>query len=64
MRDLNFQTFWIWRPDIFTFRLLGFGVVAYDWEALGPEMQARMERQAWFVPILPGWRFAYVAPWV
>ena len=31
---MNFETFFIWNPDVFTFRLLGFGLFACNKNAL------------------------------
>ena len=33
-KEVNFETFFIWNPDVFTFRLLGFGLFACNKNAL------------------------------
>lgn len=47
--------------DYATFRILGFGVLMYS---IHCEMAEIFDRKVWAVPILPGVRFAFVAPWI
>lgn len=58
---MNFGTFITFKPDIFTFRVLGFGVLMYSTHS---ELAPLIEPKVWAVPILPGVRFAFVAPWL
>lgn len=58
---MNWSTFIIWKPDFFTFRVLGFGVFIY---ALDSDVACLASRALFTVPILPGVRFAFVAPWI
>lgn len=59
---MNWQTYFIWKPAIFTFRVLGFGVFLHHVHEL-PISKAQAGK-LWLVPILPNWRFAFVAPWL
>lgn len=57
----NWQSFFVLHPGFFTFRLFGFGVLMYHVEH---DAACVFDRKVWSVPILPGVRFAFVAPWI
>lgn len=58
--EMNFGTFFIWKPDVLTFRLLGFGLFACNRHAL-PIIS---KETPWMIPISPSWHFCLVAPWL
>lgn len=57
---MNWSTFFIWKPDIFTFRILGFGLFACNRFAL----PIIAKEKPWMIPISPSWHFCLVAPWL
>jgi hypothetical protein len=56
---VNFGTFFICKPEILVFRLLGFGAVLFDNEA---ELATSIHKSVWAVPVFPGFRFGFLAP--
>jgi len=57
---MNWSTFFICKPELFTFRLLGFGLFACNRHALPIISKER----PWMIPISPSWHFCLVAPWL
>lgn len=61
MNRLNFDTFYICRPEVVQFRVLGFGALLFD--ARSPVGQAIGSR-IMALPVFPGWRFSLCSPWL
>jgi hypothetical protein len=59
--SMNFSTFATAQPGLLTFRVLGFGVLLFNTNS--PLAEA-IERTVWGVPVMPTWKFAFVAPWL
>jgi hypothetical protein len=57
----KFDTFVTDGPGMGTVRILGFGVIVYAVDS--PWFDA-IDKMVWGVDIWPGWRFAFVAPWM
>lgn len=57
---MNINTFFICKPSVFTFRVLGFGVFACRSDFPLPRA---VDGSLWLVQILPNWRMAFLWPW-
>lgn len=58
---MNLSTFFICENGILTFRLIGFGILAFREGTI--HMFPKQRDTLWLIPIWPGWRFALVGPW-
>lgn len=59
----NFGTFAVCTRCLLSFRLLGFGLILFSTDGMG-QIAEKFERELWPVSVFPGWRFAFVAPWL
>lgn len=57
---MNYLTFFMWKPDFFTFRILGFGLFACHKQRF-PILSLE---KLWMIPLPFGWHFCLVAPWL